>query len=611
MFSVTPDDLPVDDTPPEDDGEEVDPPVIVTMTQDVQTLNVPEVSIGDTTAAEASGKALFTVSLSQAATAPVKVTFQTVVGTAGTSDYRTTRGTVTFATGDLTKTITIGVIGDAIAELDESFQVNLLTITSTDTSVVGGDMSATGTITDDDSSEVSIADLSTRENNGKLVYTVKLSKAVDVITTVEFATGADTATAGVDYTTTNGTLTFLPGQMSKSFTVKVTGDTIFELDETFDVTLSNVVAGGRNVAVSNTHGEATGTIINDDASPRLRLSVSPATFAENAGTTTVTATLANASTMPVTITLGFSGTALLGTDYNASSSTITIPAGQLTGTVTLTGVNDGDFEDPETVIVDVLSATNANEFGQQRVSAVITDSLANTVSVRPDLLGTGDALFIYGTVKADYLLITRTGNTNSYVIHLNSNAPYTFNADTTPVNRIYVFGAAGADQLDVGASMTIPAIIDGGSGDDKLFGGAANDILLGRQGSDSLLGRSGRDLLIGGSQSDRLFGESAANMGTYQNIIIGNSTIYDNDFEALDAILAQWSSLSNTFDVRVNNLRTGNDVEGNRMLKLGTVINDSQVDALFGGLGNDWYLEFETNTKRKDMGTRMPNDAMN
>lgn len=621
MLSVTPDDPKIDEPAPEEDedAEVVDPPLMVTMTggeneesiDHTQALAAPLVSIADTTVVEGSTKAIFTVTLSQAATAPVKVTFQTVAETATAADFRAARGAVTFATGDLTKTITVAVTGDNIVELDETFKLNLLAITSTDTSVLMGDNSATATITDDDSAVVSIADVAARENTGKLVFTVKLSKPVDVATTVQFATANDTATAGSDYTATSGTVTFLPGQLSKVVTVKVTGDTVFELDETFDISLSSVVAGGRDVEISSTNGEAVGTILNDDAAPRLRLSLTPVTFAENGGTSTVTATLATASTMPVIVTLGFSGTAILDTDYSASATTITIPAGQLTGAITLTGINDDLFEDPETVVVDIVSATGANEYGQQRVSAVINDSLANTISVRPDPLAAGNALYVYGTIYADSLKVTRQGNTNTFKFWLNTNAAYIFNADTTPVNRIYVFGSAGNDQLDVGASMHIPAIIDGGTGNDKLFGGAADDLLLGRAGNDTLLGFGGRDLIIGGVGADRLFGEQAANMGTFQNILIGNKTIYDDDFAALDAIMEQWSNTSNTFEVRVNNLRTGNDVDGNRMLKLGTVINDSNVDSLFGGLGNDWYLEFETNNKRKDMGTRMPNDLLN
>ena len=50
---------------------------------------------------------------------------------------------------------------------------------------------------------------------------------------------AGVATANVDYLPTAGTLTFAPGETTKTITVDVLGDTIDEPDETFFVDLSN------------------------------------------------------------------------------------------------------------------------------------------------------------------------------------------------------------------------------------------------------------------------------------------------------------------------------------------------------------------------------------
>ncbi|UXA16212.1 cellulase family glycosylhydrolase [Mycobacterium sp. SMC-4] len=57
--------------------------------------------------------------------------------------------------------------------------------------------------------------------------------------TVQYATSSATATSGADFAATAGTLTFLPGETSKTITVLVFGDMIVEDDETFIVTLSN------------------------------------------------------------------------------------------------------------------------------------------------------------------------------------------------------------------------------------------------------------------------------------------------------------------------------------------------------------------------------------
>ncbi|MFO1159011.1 MAG: DUF4214 domain-containing protein [Reyranellaceae bacterium] len=62
-----------------------------------------------------------------------------------------------------------------------------------------------------------------------------------------------------------GTVTFAPGETSKTIAVNVAGDTTFEQDESFVVTLSNPSGG-----LSIDNASATGTIVNDDTAPLVR-----------------------------------------------------------------------------------------------------------------------------------------------------------------------------------------------------------------------------------------------------------------------------------------------------------------------------------------------------
>jgi hypothetical protein len=57
--------------------------------------------------------------------------------------------------------------------------------------------------------------------------------------TVDYSTIEGTATAGQDYTTTSGTLTFNGGETSKSFQIPIIEDAVTEADETFTVVLRN------------------------------------------------------------------------------------------------------------------------------------------------------------------------------------------------------------------------------------------------------------------------------------------------------------------------------------------------------------------------------------
>ncbi len=112
---------------------------------------------------------------------------------------------------------------------------------------------------------VSVTDASQAEGNTgsqAMNFTVTLAKPTPLRATVAYATTDGTATAGTDYTATSGTLTFAPGETSKTIAVSILGDTTAEADEAFTLTLSNPV----NAVL----GQATakGTITNDDAAPR-------------------------------------------------------------------------------------------------------------------------------------------------------------------------------------------------------------------------------------------------------------------------------------------------------------------------------------------------------
>jgi hypothetical protein len=101
----------------------------------------------------------------------------------------------------------------------------------------------------------------TEGNNGTklMTFTVTLSKVYDQTVTVNYATGDSGATAGSDYVAAAGTLTFAPGQTTKTFTVAIKGDKRRESDESFWVTLSGASS---NAQVDGYYGF--GTILNDD-----------------------------------------------------------------------------------------------------------------------------------------------------------------------------------------------------------------------------------------------------------------------------------------------------------------------------------------------------------
>jgi hypothetical protein len=108
---------------------------------------------------------------------------------------------------------------------------------------------------------LSIADGSVREGNKgttRLELTVTLSRSIKDVVTVNYATANGTALKTSDYKATSGTLTFQPGQTSRTIAISIITDRKREKNETFSVTLSNAVGATIDDAL------ATATILNDD-----------------------------------------------------------------------------------------------------------------------------------------------------------------------------------------------------------------------------------------------------------------------------------------------------------------------------------------------------------
>ena len=88
---------------------------------------------------------------------------------------------------------------------------------------------------------ISVADASADENtdNSTIDFTVSLSRSSTSTITVNYTTADGSATAGEDYTSKSGALTFTAGQTSKTVSVSVLSDLIDEGNETFKLKLSS------------------------------------------------------------------------------------------------------------------------------------------------------------------------------------------------------------------------------------------------------------------------------------------------------------------------------------------------------------------------------------
>jgi len=197
----------------------------------------PLISINDVSTTEGNSGTTpltFTVSLPAPYDLPVTVNYATTDGSASAgSDYAAASGPLVFAPGETSKTITVAASGNRTPGSDKTFFVSLNTPNSYAgiTKDVG-----VGTIIEDEP-RISIFDA---YNYGEttFTFTVSLSAAYDQDVIVSFTTADGTAIAGVDYVATSATLTFAPGETTKSFTIEVLDTT--SADKSFSVHLSGV-----------------------------------------------------------------------------------------------------------------------------------------------------------------------------------------------------------------------------------------------------------------------------------------------------------------------------------------------------------------------------------
>jgi hypothetical protein len=223
----------------------------------------PTISISDATVMEGntgSVSATFTLTLSKASSVDVAVHYATAdISAAAGSDYTAASGTVTIPAGRTSGTLTIAVLGDRLPELDETFAVNL----SGATNATISDEQAIGTIRDNEP-RISIGDVTRAEGKKNkttvFTFTVRLTVAYDQPVTMSFNTVDGTATtADKDYVAQAGTLTFAPGETTKTITIVVQGDSKRESNEEFYVDLSGTSS---NSVLDKKRG--TGKILNDD-----------------------------------------------------------------------------------------------------------------------------------------------------------------------------------------------------------------------------------------------------------------------------------------------------------------------------------------------------------
>ena len=457
---------------------------MATIKNDDSAVPLSVISSSDvsTTEGNSGTKTLtFTVKLDKAATAPVTVQFATsdAAATVANNDYKATSGTLTFAPGVTSQTVNVTIIGDTVVEPNELFNLNL---SSPSANATISTPQVHGTIINDDAatSKISINNVAKKEGNSgstTFTFTVTLDHSATSNVTVKYATANGTASSSSDYTSTSGTLTFTPGQTSKTINVTVKGDTTQESDELFFV---NLTSPSSNAAIA--HSQGVGNIQNDDSTSSSKVAV-------------------------VTDPTSSSVTALqiFGTSSNDTISVDPVGTGQGKVKVTINGSNKGTFSFTGSIIVfgqdgndkiTINSAITRNcflfgGFGNDTITGgggadvlegeAGDDSLAGGAG-RDILVGGDGTDKLDGGADDDILMPGDFINNYSFSVLNNLKAEWN-RTDISYAQRVsHIENGGGKNTVNLNAgtcfsSVTLKDTVTGGTGSDLFLVAAAGDVI--------------------------------------------------------------------------------------------------------------------------------------
>ncbi|MBD2200773.1 MULTISPECIES: Calx-beta domain-containing protein [Calothrix] len=323
--------------------------------------------------------AIFTVNLDALSAKPISVNFATVDGTATAgSDYIATEGIMTFAPGETTKIITVELIGDTLDEYDETFFLKLSNVTNATIVNEFG----TGIILDNDEPPVVTIQqktiTTTESGTAKVTFTVSLSGTSAKEITVDYSTVNGTATAGKDYISTRGTLTFAPGETTKTITIELQDDNIDEYDETFFLKLNNALH-----ATIAEHAVGAVTIADNDEPPALFIADKTITEGHD-GISYMNFTVSLNVMSEKTISVKYAtadGTAIAGSDYLANSGILTFAPGEITKTIAVAIIGDRQDEYDEFFSINLSEAINATITDNTAVATIVDDDESPVLKV--------------------------------------------------------------------------------------------------------------------------------------------------------------------------------------------------------------------------------------
>ncbi|SEP63509.1 beta strand repeat-containing protein [Nitrosomonas ureae] len=278
---------------------------------------------------------------------------------------------------------------------------------------------------------IRVDDVFVDESNATANFTVWLDVANAAPVTVNYRTDLNTATyaGNQDFVFTSGTLTFNPGEISKTVSVSITNNAIAEAIENFEFNLSSPSA---NATIAD--ASALGTIFDNDApSGTPVVSINDFTVDEATKEATFVIALDRPSTSVVSMNYATqNGTALAGSDFVAQSGPLSFSPGQIVKTVKVSLINNAAFEASEAFNLVLSALTNATTLDAIGTAIIFENDAAAVSNSR---ISVDDIFVDESQAYADFLVRLDAPNINPVTVNYRTD----LNTATYGGNQDFVF----------------------------------------------------------------------------------------------------------------------------------------------------------------------------
>jgi len=608
----------------------------INFTTGTGTVSTTNYSLSPATTSVDEGVGTVTFTVTRSGSTPAETIFAsttTAEGSANSGDFTAIADqTLVFAAGELTKTVTLSISNDTVFESSETFGLVVQrNTTDPDATFLA---KSTFTIQDNDPQPqpttyaLSPATTSVSEGVGTVTFTVTRSGGTPAETIFASTTAAEGFANSGDFTSiADQTLVFAAGELSKTVTVAITNDTVFESSETFGL----VVQRNSTDPDATFLAKSTFTILDDDPQPTT-YALSPATtnVSEGAGTVTFTvtrssSTLAETIFASTTTAEGFANSA----DFTTlADQAIAFASGELTKTVTVVITNDAVFEASETfglVVQRNTTDADATFLAKSTFTVQDNDPQPTTYALSPATTSVSEGV---GTVT---FTVTRSGGTPAETIFASTTTGEGFanSSDFTALADQAIAFAAGELSKTVTVAITNDTVVEStetfglvvqrnSTDADTTFLSKSTFTILDNDTSGpdttapllSTTSPADNSVSIGTNANIVLTFNEAVKAGTGNIRIVNLSTGGATVISVVDTNQVTFSGntvtinptadllASNNYEVRIPNAGTIKDIAGNNFAALanpinfttgetGALIAASSASAITGTAGND------------------------